>query len=122
MVRKILLLICLFTISLPVLADELLDKLNSTPASQFSGFTNTARPKYPSLYRAKSVVDMQYEDDEKEMEQGDVVSVKKILKENPGVVKSAPMTYSSFPQNYDSSNSMMMMNGGMQGMFNQIGY
>ena len=30
------------------------------------------------------------------------------------------MTYSQFPQNYDSSNSMMLMQGGMQNMF--MGY
>ena len=30
--------------------------------------------------------------------------------------KRTPMTYEQFPKNYDSSNSMMMMQGGMGGM------
>ena len=38
----------------------------------------------------------------------------------PSSNKSTPMTYDQFPQNYDSSNTMMMMQGGMQNMF--MGY
>ena len=32
----------------------------------------------------------------------------------------SPMTYDQYPKNYDSSNSMMLMQGGMQNMF--MGY
>lgn len=120
MIKKIILTLCLISVTAPVFADELINKLNATPLNQFSGTSNTVRAKYPSLYKAKSVVDMQYEDAEKE--ETDVVSVKEIMRQNPDTRKIAPMTYGNFPQHYDSSNSMMMMQGGMQGMFNQIGY
>lgn len=120
MIKKILLLSCLVFISVPVMADEII--INATPAKQFSGFTNSAQTKYPSLYSPKSVVDMQYEDMDEDGNPRDVVSAKKVIKEGVNTGKVAPMTYGNFPQNYDSSNSMMLMQGGMQGMFNQIGY
>ena len=47
-------------------------------------------------------------------------SVKEMGNTTPSNDGRAPMTYSQFPQNYDSSNSMMLMQGGMQNMF--MGY
>lgn len=120
MLKKVITLSCLVLMSVPVAAEEV--TINATPARQFSGLTNSAQPKYPSLYRPKSVVDMQYDEMDEDGNQRDVVSVKKVIKEGMNTGKVAPMTYGAFPQNYDSSNSMMMMQGGMQGMFNQMGY
>lgn len=40
-----------------------------------------------------------------------------IKKNSDGTRKSAPMNYSQFPQNYDSSQQMFMMQNGMQSMY-----
>ncbi len=40
-----------------------------------------------------------------------------IKKNSDGKMKSAPMSYEQFPQNYDSSQQMFMMQNGMQGLY-----
>ncbi len=40
-----------------------------------------------------------------------------IKKNSDGKMKSAPMNYNQFPQNYDSSQQMFMMQNGMQSMY-----
>lgn len=64
----------------------------------FSGAVNQARPQYPPLYKEKS----SYDDAQK--------PVAREIKKTPTTgEKRPPMTYNNFPQNYDSANSMMMM-------------
>lgn len=40
-----------------------------------------------------------------------------IKKNSDGKMKSAPMNFNQFPQNYDSSQQMFMMQNGMQSMY-----
>lgn len=40
-----------------------------------------------------------------------------IKKNSDGRMKTAPMNYNQFPQNYDSSQQMFMMQNGMQSMY-----
>ena len=40
-----------------------------------------------------------------------------IKKNSKGNTKSAPMNYNQFPQNYDSSQQMFMMQNGLQNMY-----
>ncbi len=124
MLKRILLLLCIMSLGLNVLAEEV--TVNLTPAKKFSGVTNKASFKYPPL----SVSDLEYDEGMAEMiEEGEIdfskrpVSARQIVNQDPDALRRTPaMNYSNFPQNYDSSNSMMMMQGGMQSMFNQIGY
>ncbi len=119
MLRNFIFLSCFMLMTIPVFADEV--TVNMTPAKQFSGITNKSKFSYPSL----SVSDMEYEEGMYELDGENVsrpVSARQIVNQDPDAVRKAPMNYSNFPQHYDSSNSMMMMQGGMQGMFNQLGY
>ena len=110
------------SLGLNVLAEEV--TVNLTPAKKFSGVTNKSSFKYPPL----SASDLEYEEGMSEIDGNKnyskpPVSARQIVNQDPDAVRRAPaMNYSNFPQNYDSSNSMMMMQGGMQSMFNQIGY
>ena len=98
--KKIILVLALLIVSAPVFSEE----INLTPKNTFSGFNNNgARPKYPQLNKTLSA--------------SDLIEMGSTTPSNDG---RAPMTYSQFPQNYDSSNSMMLMQGGMQNMF--MGY
>lgn len=102
-------------ISLPVLAEE----VNLTPKNSFSGFNNNGvRHTYPQLKRQLSATDIIEQQNENELMRPK--SVREMGNLTPSNNTNAPMTYSQFPQNYDSSNSMMLMQGGMQNMF--MGY
>lgn len=100
----------------PVFSEE----VNLTPINKFSGFNNNGiRSTYPHLSREVSASEIIEERNENEMlRPKSVREMGKITPSNSN--KSTPMTYDQFPQNYDSSNTMMMMQGGMQNMF--MGY
>lgn len=104
------LIFCLYTF-LPSFADE----INLTPQKTFSGLKNIARPTYPQLNRPQYSFEQTERDNimkaKSVHEMGDIT---------PG--KDMPMTYGQFPQNYDSSNMMLMqgIQNGMQNMY--MGY
>ena len=107
--KKFFIILILF--SLPVFADE----INMTPQNAFSGYNNSGvRSKYPQLKKSLLLEDEQRSD----------IMKPKSVKEMGNITPSAnsPMTYGQFPQNYDSSNMMLMQNvqNGMQNMF--MGY
>lgn len=113
--KKLILAIALLSIITPVFSEE----INLTPKNSFSGFNNNGiRPKYPQLQKTLSASDI-IEEQETNSIMGPK-SVKEMGNITPSSDRSTPMTYSQFPQNYDSSNSMMLMQGGMQNMF--MGY
>ena len=123
MIKKLLLLSFLTILTLPAMADEV--NINMTPANKFSGMTNKSNFKVPPL----SASDLQYEEGMVGMDdEGEInfshrpVSARQIVNQDPDAVRRAPMNYSNFPQNYDSSNSMLMMQGGMGGMFAPMGF
>ena len=115
MLKKIILGLLLVSFAMPVFSEE----INLTPKNSFSGFNNNGvRPKYPQFRQSVSAADIVEEENENSfMKPKSVKQMGSITPSNDG---RAPMTYSQFPQNYDSSNSMMMMQGGMQNMF--MGY
>lgn len=106
----------LMSLALPVFSEE----INLTPKNSFSGFNNRGvRPTYPQLHKEPlSAADIVEEQNEQEFIR--TKSVKEMGNITPRNNTSTPMTYSQFPQNYDSSNTMMLMQGGMQNMF--MGY
>lgn len=113
--KKLIIAIAILSITTPVFSEE----INLTPKNSFSGFNNTAaRAKYPQLQKTLSASDI-IEEQEANSMMGPK-SVREMGNITPSNNTSAPMTYSQFPQNYDSSNSMMLMQGGMQNMF--MGY
>ena len=112
--KKIVLAVLLISFALPVFSEE----VNLTPKNAFSGFNNNAaRAKYPQLTKPVSASDIMEERAESIMSPKSVRQMGDVTPNNDG---RSPMTYSQFPQNYDSSNSMMLMQGGMQNMF--MGY
>ncbi|MDR1169127.1 MAG: hypothetical protein LBK53_09625 [Heliobacteriaceae bacterium] len=92
--KKIILLVTVM-LSLPAMADTI----------NFSGAQNSASKSYPQLPRSSDEVQPAKEARE--------------IKTNPQAKKQPPMTYGNFPQNYDSANSMMLMQqyGIMPGAF-----
>ena len=105
------LFIILMLLSFPVFADE----INMTPQNTFSGYNNNGvSTKYPQLKKSLII----------ENEQRSDIMKPKSVKEMGNITPSSnsPMTYGKFPQNYDSSNMMLMQNiqNGMQNMF--MGY
>ncbi len=113
--KKLIIAIAILSITTPVFSEE----INLTPKNSFSGFNNTAaRAKYPQLQKTLSASDIVEEQEANSMM--GPKSVREMGNITPSNNTSAPMTYSQFPQNYDSSNSMMLMQGGMQNMF--MGY
>lgn len=112
--KKIVLALLVLSFALPVFSEE----VNLTPKDAFSGFNNNAtRAKYPQLRKSVSASDIMEEQTESIMSPKSVRQMGDITPSND---RKSPMTYSQFPQNYDSSNSMMLMQGGMQNMF--MGY
>lgn len=112
--KKIVLALLVLSFALPVFSEE----VNLTPKNTFSGFNNNAvRAKYPQLRKSVSASDIMEEHAESIMSPKSVRQMGDIAPNNDG---KSPITYSQFPQNYDSSNSMMLMQGGMQNMF--MGY
>lgn len=112
--KKIILLLLALSFIAPVLADE----INLTPKNSFSGFNNNGiRSKYPQLQKTVSASDIIEEQNDKVISRK---SVREMGPTSPVNTGSTPMTYDQFPKNYDSSNSMMLMQGGMQNMF--MGY
>lgn len=112
--KKIILLLLALSFIAPVLADE----INLTPKNSFSGFNNNGiRSKYPQLQKTVSASDIIEEQNDKVINRK---SVREMGLTSPVNTGSTPMTYDQFPKNYDSSNSMMLMQGGMQNMF--MGY
>lgn len=99
MIKKIFVII--FLLASPVMAEEI----------QFSGAANQARPQYPPLYNEKPSY---YDDTDK--------PVAHEIKKTPAGDKRPPMTYNNFPQNYNSADSMMMMQQMQQGMSGMMGY
>lgn len=113
--KKLILAIAILSITTPVFSEE----INLTPKNSFSGFNNTAaRARYPQLHKPLSAADLVEEQETNSMM--GPKSVREMGNITPSNNGSTPMTYSQFPQNYDSSNSMMLMQGGMQNMF--MGY
>lgn len=113
--KKLIIAIAILSITTPVFSEE----INLTPKNSFSGFNNTAaRAKYPQLQKTLSASDIVEEQEANSMM--GPKSVREMGNITPSNNTSAPMTYNQFPQNYDSSNSMMLMQGGMQNMF--MGY
>ena len=111
--KKLIIAIAILSITTPVFSEE----INLTPKNSFSGFNNTAaRAKYPQLQKTLSASVIEQEANSMMGPK----SVREMGNITPSNNTSAPMTYSQFPQNYDSSNSMMLMQGGMQNMF--MGY
>ena len=110
MIKNLLLVTALLITALPIMAND----INMTPQNTFSGYNNnSARKQYPRIYRATttSTPITQQEDFMKPKsvrEMGDLTPT-----------KDSPMTYGQFPQNYDSSNMMLMqgVQNGMQNMF-----
>ena len=115
MLKKVILGLLLASFTIPVFSEE----INLTPKNSFSGFNNSGvRTKYPQFRQSVSAADIVEEQNENSfMKPKSVREMGNITPSNDG---RTPMTYSQFPQNYDSSNSMMMMQGGMQNMF--MGY
>lgn len=112
--KKFILLLLALSFIAPVLADE----INLTPKNSFSGFNNNGiRSKYPQLQKTVSASDIIEEQNDKVISRK---SVREMGLTSPVNTGSTPMTYDQFPKNYDSSNSMMLMQGGMQNMF--MGY
>lgn len=112
MIKKIVFGMIIFTFLLPAFADE----INMTPQDTFSGANNKGiRSAFPKLNTTNmtNIVDTR----EDFMKPKSVRQMGEISSENN---KKTPMTYGEFPQNYDSSNSMMLMQGGMNNMF--MGY
>ena len=113
-IKKIILLLLALSFIAPVLADE----INLTPKNSFSGFNNNGiRSKYPQLQKTVSASDIIEEQNDKVISRK---SVREMGLTSPVNTGSTPMTYDQVPKNYDSSNSMMLMQGGMQNMF--MGY
>ena len=113
--KKLIIAIAILSITTPVFSEE----INLTPKNSFSGFNNTAtRAKYPQLQKTLSASDIVEEQEANSMM--GPKSVREMGNITPSNNTSAPMTNSQFPQNYDSSNSIMLMQGGMQNMF--MGY
>lgn len=126
--KKIIITVCLIALGLPALtADsqsaESIRYYNSSGAfdKQFNYYglnktTNTKEddsevvldPPAKAPKRVVKQIKVNDEDDE------DMVSQPRTYEE--AMDKRTPMTYEQFPKNYDSSNSMMMMQGGMGGM------
>lgn len=112
--KKFILLLLALSFIAPVLADE----INLTPKNSFSGFNNNGiRSKYPQLQKTVSASDIIEEQNDKVISRK---SVREMGLTSPVNTGSTPMTYDQFPKNYDSSNSIMLMQGGMQNMF--MGY
>ena len=112
--KKFILLLLALSFIAPVLADE----INLTPKNSFSCFNNNGiRSKYPQLQKTVSASDIIEEQNDKVISRK---SVREMGPTSPVNTGSTPMTYDQFPKNYDSSNSMMLMQGGMQNMF--MGY
>lgn len=113
--KKLILVLLLLTITAPVLAEE----VNLTPKNSFSGFNNNGvRSKYPQLKNTVSASDIIEEQSESMIAPKSVKEMGRV--NNATNNRSTPITYDQFPQHYDSSNSMMLMQGGMQNMF--MGY
>lgn len=112
MFKNLILVTALIITTLPILANE----INMTPQGTFSGYYNKSTisssiPKRPisqykyddsryNVMRAKSVHEM-----------GDIT---------PSNSTKAPMSYNQFPNTYDSSNSMMMMQGVQNSIQNSL--
>lgn len=128
--KKIVLLICLSVFAFPVFADEPASNNEAVQymnqSQGYSGF-NRSLPKgehevfkKPTKITKEKTYDYYgYEEDDIELK----TPVKKVIKtrtegdENiTPAARSTPMTYDNFPKFYDSSNSMMMMQNGMQGL------
>lgn len=124
--KKIILAVCLFVGVLPVLAAdsqsaESIKYYNSSGAFDkqinYYGLNKTTNPVDdesevlldPPAKAPKRVVKQIKVNDEDE----DISTSRKY---EEAMDKRTPMTYEQFPKNYDSSNSMMMMQGGMGGM------
>ncbi len=125
--KKITLAVCLFAFTLPVLAAdsqsaESIRYYNSSGAfdKQINYYglnktTNTAEddsevvldPPAKTPKRAPRQIKVNNDDD-------DDLTPSQSYADAMG--KRTPMTYEQFPKNYDSSNSMMLMQGGMGGM------
>lgn len=114
--KKFILVLLLLSFVTPVFAEE----INLTPKNSFSGFNNNGiRTKYPQLKKSVSATDIL----EEQSETNSIMrpkSVREMGASSTYYDGRSPMTYDQFPKNYDSSNSMMLMQGGMQNMF--MGY
>jgi len=99
MIKKIF--VIMFLLAAPAMAEEI----------QFSGAVNQAPVQYPPLYKEKP----SYDDDEPK-------SAPHEIKKNQTGEKRPPMTYSNFPQNYNSQDGMMMMQQMQNGMSGMMGY
>ena len=95
--KKLIIAIAILSITTPVFSEE----INLTPKNSFSGFNNTAaRAKYPQLQKTLSASDIVEEQEANSMM--GPKSVREMGNITPSNNTSAPMTYSQFPQNYES--------------------
>jgi hypothetical protein len=102
--KRIVLLISFLILGLPVFAaqEEVLPPINANRG--FSGVQNTVPKRVPEL--SKSVYD--YNEDVAPVKEAKEIK-KNVSPQDQQAQKRVPMTYGNFPQNYDSSNVMMMM-------------
>lgn len=115
MIKKIILTSILLSFGIYVFAED----INMTPQRTFSGFTNSGvRSQYPHLKQSVSADDVLEEQYEKQNDFMKPMSVRRMRNAAPPSNDGkTPMTYEQFPKNYDSSNSIMLMQGGMNNMF-----
>lgn len=115
MIKKIILVSILLSFGISVFAED----INMTPYSSFSGYTNVGvRSQYPHLKQSVSADDVLEERYEKQNDFMKPLSVRRVRNVTPPSNDGkTPMKYEQFPKNYDSSNSMMLMQGGMNNMF-----
>lgn len=122
--KKFILFFVLLMGILPVLADESPNaeavKYYNSQSGAFSRNINMYGLNRAVVNRTENVND----DDEVVLDavkpEKKVIKQRKISEDNvtssQNSDKRTPMTYEQFPKNYDSSNSMMMMPGGIGGM------
>ncbi len=130
--KKIMLVVCLLTAGLPLFAmdSQSAESIRYYNSSSTGGFgSSSAVTNYYGLNKTPAV------EDDSEVLLDPPAKVKRPARQikvntvddeeefqEPGQTyadamdKRTPMTYEQFPKNYDSSNSMMMMQGGMGGM------
>ena len=119
--KKMMIIACLTVFGMSTYAEivpnsEVLPYINGN--RQFSGAQNTSPKSIPAF--SKSVYDYQEEaEDTPKPVVREAKQIKKDITPQSPSGRKPPMTYDRFPQNYDSSNSMMMMQqyGMMPGMF-----
>lgn len=111
--KKFIFTLLFVCFALPTVAED----INMTPQHSFYGYSNNGfKTQMPKLHKPLSATDIV----EERSEIMKPKSVKNMGDTTPS--QNSPMTYDRFPQNYDSSNMMLMQSvrNNMQNML--IGY